>query len=279
MWIRFLHAHFGLRHFFMEFGHSFDLLANKYLQTRDSSWVYIPDNTFWPSLYDYNAALPDNEKINVWGVGMDDPKSYFKAMKLILPATEPPEEIRPYTELVKNAKDTTRGCGYMLGINAELKKALFEHKDAFRQYYGAHYSDLERIVMNPGKCGDRFRNRNGHMASNFLSFDKQFNEPVYYGELGEAHTILKNKNTAYIINHAPAFRDKVCVINTCCYRCTRPEEKVSNWPLQGIEKNILAYFLPYCTSGFTLFDLTGHTILIKKYQAYSQFLIVAMDQH
>lgn len=68
------------------------------------------------------------------------------------------------------------------------------------------------------------------------------------------------------------------VVNLYCYNCTTPEEQVSNWPFQKIEGDILKYFIPYCKSGFTLFDLSDNNDLIKKYSAYGQFLIIAKDQ-
>ena len=94
-----------------------------------------------------------------------------------------------------------------------------------------------------------------------------------------AHTILKNKVAATIINNSPKFKDKVCVINLYCYNCSTYKEQVSNWPLKKIEKDILEYFLPYCSSDFTLFDLSDDIELTKKYSDYGQYLIIAKNQN
>lgn len=106
-----------------------------------------------------------------------------------------------------------------------------------------------------------------------------YNDNIYYGELGMAHTILKNKVAASLINDLPQFKDKVCVVNLYCYNCTTEKEKVSNWPLKKIDNDIQKYFLPLCVSDFTLFDLSENSELTKKYRDYGQFLIIAKDQN
>jgi hypothetical protein len=104
---------------------------------------------------------------------------------------------------------------------------------------------------------------------------------MYYAELGGAHTMLSRQVTAAsIINASEQFKDKVCVVNLYCDNCTTPEEgPASNWSFGNIEKQIAKYFLPLCKSDFTLFDLTGDDPVIKKFQAYGQFLIVARNQN
>ena len=117
------------------------------------------------------------------------------------------------------------------------------------------------------------------MAENFLALDREITAPVYYGEFGMAHTILKNHRLlASIINDSAPFKNKVAVINLYCYNCTTPEEGASNWALNGIEKDILRYFLPLCEGDFTLFDLSGSDPVVAPYRAYGQFLIVAKGQ-
>lgn len=279
VWLSFLNTRFGLTRFFFETGHSADLLFNKYLETGDTSYIFIKDKTFWRLLYAFNAGLPENKRITTLGIDFESSYTYVKALKLILPSTVPPVNIQPSIELIKAANDTFRNCDYILSIKSELKKNLLNNKESFIQYFGDKYLDFERLVLNAGSCKDKYKNRNNNMAANFLAFDKAFNNTVYYGELGEAHTVLINKNTASILNNSAAFKDKVCVVNLYCYNCTTPEEKVSNWPLAKIEKDILQYFLPYCTSDFTLFNLSDKSDIIKKYSEYGQFLIIAKDQH
>lgn len=94
-----------------------------------------------------------------------------------------------------------------------------------------------------------------------------------------AHTILKNKVAAAIINNSPKFKGKVCVINLYCYNCSTDNEQVSNWPLKKIENDILEYFLPYCNSDFTLFDLSENIELTEIYSSYGQYLIIAKNQN
>lgn len=280
VWIKFFHANFGLTHFFLESGHTSDMLLNKYLETGDTSYFYSNNNTFWKNLYSYNNTLPANRKLAYFGIDFERSNAYVKALQSIIPASGLiPDNIKTSIDLITHANDTLNDCDYILSINKALKKSLLNNKQQFIQYFGDHYADFEKVVFNNGNCKDGYKDRNKNMASNFLSFDKDFKQPIYYGELGEAHTILSNKNVASIINNSPGFKGKVCVINLYCYNCTTPEEEVSNWPLKEIEKDIEAYFLPFCTSDFTLFDLSDNIELIKKYRAYGQFLIIAKNQN
>jgi hypothetical protein len=280
VWINFLNANFGLTHFFLESGHTSDVLINKYLQTGDSLYFYLTDNLLWEKLYRYNYNLPKNKKLKYFGIDFERPYAYIKALKSILPATASvPENIKPAIDLIRNASDTLKECDYIININDGLKRSLAKNKLQFVQYFENNYADFEKIVLNNGNCKDRYKDRNKNMAFNFLSFDKDFKQPIYYGELGEAHTVLLNKNVASIINKSLQFKDQVCVVNLYCYNCTTSEEQVSNWPLKKIEKDILKYFLPHCISDFTLFDLSGNDGLIKRYSAYGQFLIIAKNQN
>jgi hypothetical protein len=278
VWIKFLNANFGLTHFFVEYGHSADIFMNRSMQTGDTSYCNLYGKSFWKSLYTYNSNLPPGSKLNCFGIDFERPCTYVKALRSLLPETIAPADIQPAVELIKNANDSSRDCNYIININDRLKKDLATYKQQFVEYLGDRYFDFERIVLNKGDCNDVYKDRNKHMASAFLSFDEAFNQPVYYGELGEAHTVLINRNTASILNKSEKFKGKLCVINVYCYNCIIDSKQLLNWPFRKIEKDILAYFLPYCETDFTLFDLTGNTELTEKYNAYGQFLIIAKNQ-
>jgi len=279
VWIRFLHENFGLTHAFFEMGRTTSLLINQYLQTGDTgSMPPAINKTLWRSLYAYNATLPPAQRITTLGPDFESRASYLKAMKLLLPATDSPSDIKQAIDLIKNTSDTLKVCDSIIRINDALKESLTRHKASFQQWLGPNYPIFEGIVLNHRNCNDRYNNRNPNMASNFLGFDAELKDPIYYGELGEAHTLLNNHNTVgAILNRSGPFGGKVAVCNLYCYNCTATEE-VSNWPLKKIEPDIIKYFLPLCKPGFTLFDLSGDDPSIKKYREYGQFLIIARDQ-
>lgn len=279
LWLQFLSKNFGVTHFFGESGHSSDILLNKYLETGDTSYIFVANKSFWRSLYHFNSGLPVGKKLRYFGIDFESRRTYIKGLKQILPTLEPPDSMKPSIDLIKNANDTLSDCDYILNINSILRKAIVSNTKTFSEYFKEHYNDLEKIVFNKGNCKDVYKDRNSNMATNFLLFDKEFKNNMYYGELGEAHTVLLNKNTASMINGYADFKDKVCVINLYCYNCTTDEEVPSNWPLNKIEKDILTYLLPYCNSDFTLFDLSGSPEISKKYGQYGQFLIIAKNQN
>ncbi len=63
-----------------------------------------------------------------------------------------------------------------------------------------------------------------------------------------------------------------------CYNCKIQSRKQAPTLLEKIDDDILRYFIPYCKSDFTLFDLSDNIELTKKYREYGQFLLVARDQ-
>jgi len=280
VWITFLNQYFDLTHVFLEFGHSSAVCANNYLLTGDTSNLYNSSSIeYWKQYLKLNSTLPDERKVKFFGIDFNLPTNYFKALKKIIPNKQSPENIRGSIGLIKSANDSLRDCSNIIDFNANLKKDLTTNNPDYVSYLGKSYKDFERIVMSKGTCNDVYKNRNYNIADNFLSFDAESNDSIYYGELGMAHTILKNKVAATIINNSSKFKDKVCVINLYCYNCTTNKEQVSNWPLKKIEKDILEFFLPYCSSDFTLFDLSDNIELTKKYSDYGQYLIIAKNQN
>ena len=283
-WLRFFHERMGLNHFIGEAGTSNAVLINKYLKTGDSSAHLIRKTIFFEGLYLYNAGFSPDHRLLFTGIDFERASTYIRGLKTLLPAQSasaptPPAPISAAIGLIRQAPDTGLDCDAVLRINDQLKKTLAGNETGFRKYLDTAYSDFEKIVRNNGTCKDPLRNRNPHMADNFLAFDREIKAPVYFGEFGEAHTVLKNRDLASIINASPAFMGKVAVINLYCHDCSTPAEVVSNWPLKGIEKDILRYFLPLCEGDFTLFDLSDPGPVVAPYRAYGQFLIVAKRQH
>ena len=279
--IKFLNSSFGLTHFFMEYGHSSQIICNQYLQTDDTSYLpkarFTKNKIFWRNLFSYN--LLQNKKIKSFGIDFERTHSYCKALKFLLPNIRPSEKIESVIELIKTSNDTLNDCDYIISLNSKIENALKDNIEEFKIFFAKNFIDFQSIVENNGTCKDASKNRNQNMAINFLSFDKKFNDKIYYGQLGMAHTIFSTKNTASYINSSPAFKNKVCIINTYCYNCTTIEESVSNWPLHKIEKDILQQLLKYCITDFTLFDFSENNEAVNKFRTYGQFLIVAKNQN
>lgn len=282
VWLRFLSDHFGMTHFLLETGHSADILLNRYMQTGDT--FHLPksrsarNNAFLTAALSFNQRKPDGKKIVPLGIDFERPSSYLRALKLLIPGQEPAPNIASAVNLIRTSNETLNSCDYILSINKVLKKALNSHRDSFKSYLKDGFDDFEYIILNNGSCLDVRKNRNANMAETVLLFDKKFNDRMYYGQLGMAHTILTHKTTASILNNRPEFKDLVCVVNTYCYNCSTQEEAVSNWQLKMIEKDILDKLLKYCVGDFTLFDFIDDNPAIEKMRKYGQFLIIAKNQ-
>ncbi len=284
LWAKTLSKNLGVRNIFLEFGAPAAVCVNNYLKAGDSTKLFTslylknkPNMELWKPYFDYNKN--SNSKISFFGIDFNRPSSYLKALKQLLPENQPNESISKAIEIIKGGDETNNDCSYILKLNSKLKEDLNNNKQEFMNFIGKNYLDFERIIINEGTCKDERRNRNYNMVDNFLLFDSIVNDNLYYGELGMAHTILKNKVFASILNEKQNFKNKVCVINIYCHNCSTPEEKVSNYPLSKIEDDIINYFLPLCSSDFTIFDLSGSSELVSKYKEYGQFLILAKNQN
>lgn len=282
VWVGFLSEHFGMTHFFLETGHSSDILFNYYLQTGDT--MCLPkqrsprNNTFLRGVFNFNQHQANSKKLIPLGIDFERANSYLRAIKLLIPNTEPPKNIESIIKFIRTSNDTLNSCDYIFSFNKRLSTALKSNRDSFKQYLQERFDDFEWVVLNNASCFDVRKNRNASMAENALRFDKKFSEALYYGQLGMAHTVLANKTTASIINSSPEFKNRVCVVNTYCYNCTTNEEAVSNWQLNKIEKEILNKLLKYCVSDFTLFDFTEDSPVTRRFREFGQFLIIAKNQ-
>jgi hypothetical protein len=279
-WLKFLNKNFSTIQYFRETGSSTSVVYNEYFKTGDTSLLFFPRRKLWTNLYAYNLSLPETKRIANYGIDFEGQWIYVKALQLILPATVSPPGIAAAIDLVKNADPLLDNCDYIIGINKVLKKSLEANRNSYMDFFGKRYTDFERIVTNGATCKDTRSDRNPDLAANFLSFDRLFNQRMYYASLGGAHTDLSRRITAAsIINRSEQFKGKVCVVNLYCDNCSTTEEGLAtNWTFREIEKDIALYFLPLCTSEFTLFDLTGDDPLIKRFAAHGQFLIVARNQ-
>ena len=279
MWLRFLNRQLGVTHFFFEFGHSADLLCNAGLANGDSSYWFFARRTMWNDLYTYNRSRPEKNRLHPIGIDFESRRTYVKALRLLLPGgVPPPQEIGSTLNPVLWGPDTLADCKAQIHLNAMIKKSLLLYQSTYKRYLGDGYADFEQIILNPGSCKDVLRNRNQHMAASFLAFDARLQDSIYYGELGQAHTVLNNRNVGSILNQSPGFAGRVCVINMYCDQCSTPVEAVSNWTFKKIEPDIQRYFLPLCSSGFTIFDLSDPSPAIDRFRAYGQFLIIARNQ-
>ena len=108
-----------------------------------------------------NSTLPDDRRVKFFGIDFNRPRSYFKALKKIIPNKPSPENIRGSIELIKSASESLRDCSYIIDFNANLKKNLTTNKPDYVSYLGKSYNDFERIVMSKGTCNDVYKNTAG----------------------------------------------------------------------------------------------------------------------
>ena len=269
----------------MECGSSVAFLCNKFLQTGDSS--YLPKFSsssavsFWNTLYRYNQGKSMGQRIKVAGIDFESPRSYFKALRLLLTDNTVPESIAREIALIRNSSDSI-SCDALVKSDQLFKHSLKANEIAWKQYFGDNFPEVKLIVSNKGSCKDAYRNRNHNMQQRFELLHASLKEELYFCVLGQAHTNLKAKNAARLLNtdKQGPFAGKVTVINTYCHNCTTSKEPVYNWTLKGGEQDIKASLLALCKEDFTLFDFSDvQNPVIKNLTSYGQFLLVAQGQH
>ncbi len=122
VWQRFLDQKFGLRHFFQEYGHTSDILFNRYLATGDTAYLHSRASAYWEALYAYNSRRPANDQLRPRGIDFEHPRDYVRAMKLLRTTKTPSKEIEPSIDLIRNADSNNYRCDYTRDLNVELKK-------------------------------------------------------------------------------------------------------------------------------------------------------------
>lgn len=274
----------GLKTFIIEAGSSTAYLCNKYLATGNSDILpkfsqersYI----FWKLIYQYNQSIPPTQQLKVIGIDFESPISYFKALNDLLPRSPAPESITKEINLIR-ASTMPVTCNELSKIDNLLKISLKKNRAAWQQFTGAAFDEVYTIISNKGACKDALANRNKNLKNRFLIFDTKLQEPIYYGQLGQAHTTLDNKqHFAALLNNDrnTRFYNQVSVVNTYCHNCKTDVEPVSNWVLQKIEKDIQQELVQPSHPALTLFDFSGAPLLTGKYLRYGQYLLIAKDQ-
>lgn len=189
VWIHFLQENFGMRHFFFENGHGGAVLEREYLRTGDTSMLHLRYTAFWQNL---RAAGLDASPGG--GVDFERPRQSVAALQLLWKNPPPPS----LTAAAAMVADTNRSCDAWLKRINFLQKELQTHESDVKAYLGDKYQDFSDIINNPGSCRDALKNRNPHMAERLIAFAAAENEPIYFGEFGEAHTVLNSKHSLAI---------------------------------------------------------------------------------
>lgn len=122
LWVKFLNKNFGLRHFFLEFSHASAVCVNKFLESGDTSFLFGGNKEYWQQYRSLNSKLDPPNQVHLFGIDFNRPSSYLKSLRILLPLSQPPENIKNDIKLIKSSDNSSIDCDGVLKINSSIKK-------------------------------------------------------------------------------------------------------------------------------------------------------------
>lgn len=294
IWLSFLNKEYGLKHYFLEWGVAASYLENNYLQTGDSLLlpnIYTKNRI--RNIRKYNLTKPTHLQLSSCGLDFERLSTYKQAIIKLIPNKKIPSQLQiPITQLHLLNDDMSVRNKALIKVNKLFLKAMNNNEDTLEFFFGSNYSFFKEIITNPhslakSSAGIAGKHRDKLLADNFIKFDSVNHENKYFVQIGMGHTVLKRYGkdklllpkrvfSNYLNNNA-SFKEKTSIVNVYSYNCFDKYGKIANNLFKKIDDDIQRYFLPYCESHYTLFDLSENPELANKYSEYGQFLIIIKD--
>ncbi len=232
--IKYLKENHNLKYILVESSYSTVYLLNKYINTGENEFLeqnYINKNknsisnfknefSLYVKLYEYNKTLADEDKLRLIGIDIEkNPNLSNETLKLILPKTEPPKELKEDINNIYNNK-----------ISDNLEKIYenyIKYEELYKEYLKENFFDFDMIInslINTKELlsfyKDRYvANRDKILYDNFIKIHKELNGNLYFGQFGEFHIDMLNisggeDTFATRLNKDKNFKDKILPI---CY--------------------------------------------------------------
>lgn len=262
-----LHQQAGFRYLLAEMGPSLAGLINLYLQTGDkwaldSLSLFPEENQFYERLYNYNLQHPEDQRIILVGVDIEDDLSYSFAYMTTLAGAE-------QLPLLKNADYLVSEeiPGYIQALTEDVAK----NPDLYAETLGSDYVFLEILLKSMDGClaysedpeqGKFLREQ--IMYENFLKLFNHYPQGKYFGQFGMEH-VFQSQCATYLegverfamqLNGQDSpVRGRVLSIPYVYFDCTWVEDG----NVEEIQ-NLLYYTRPmreFARGDFTLFRING----------------------
>ena len=292
--IKKLNIEFGYTAIFMEIGKSAAFLYNLFLQTGYSTLLENPtmpysikkqERLFWKNLYTYNANLPNDAKLKIYGVDFER-LEFLKVFKLLIPkeyntdnSTFAKKLFADYDTLIKsinNYKEFNK-------LFIRYKKYFASNLNEIKIIYGDNFHYLEDVFYNPASQ-ENFKGRNDAMYDNIIAYVSQNNLKKIIGFFGMNHTNSENsKSLVGKLTNGNTFKN-ILNISMVCKNCFDWQQyiKVADYSgpytyqldkalMESLFKN---YFLADCN--YTIIPTT--VINNEKVKSFSNYIILLKDQ-
>lgn len=221
--IKYLHQSANVRNIMFEYGNSFGILVNKYLETGDTNlynslkkFAYVEYGEVFKELKEFNDSLPEKDKLYFTGIDLDRGiYPIVKALDELLPtdSVQVPDSIRlhinsikslaPYNDYkLKEESPSYGGFQYKSGASLKLIRENFKrNKDLYQSYLGDEYEQFRIIIEDEYPAREKWEDlqnngaiqeyhfREDYMHRRFLA-ESSRREGNWFGQFGRCHTTL-----------------------------------------------------------------------------------------
>jgi|GEM_PF-3592957 len=223
--IKYLAAHKGVRHVFMEIGRAAASLYNSYLQTGDTSFISKPplayntsaaDKEFWKQLYEYNATLDAPIVIH----GMDFERlEFLKVMRMLKSGTKDLGQT-PFLRKLDTLHLATVNSTDLEGPLAEARADLARTPELYAALYGDNLAVIKYMLANENTYA-KYKLRNKAMHKNVMQEVAQDSINSFVLFAGMNHTNAGDKNTlGAMLANDKYLHGEVANIAMLCKNCT-----------------------------------------------------------
>ena len=234
--LKYLHQKANVRYLIIESGYSSAFLLNQFLANGDTTLLcgyYLAEKVFWQHLRTFNQTLSEDEQVQVIGIDFERDEAFLKAMKLLLPATQPPQAIGPgIVALRQLVEDSITGDKRVKIIKA-VQKNLKRNSALYENYFKENYIIFRKIIDNPVPLTPRTK-RDKFAYKNMLEEYHSKGGGNYYAQYGISHVNLTFGNIAGLLNaqEDSPFKSKVLVLMPLYINCMA-RHKNEVWEADG----------------------------------------------
>lgn len=213
--VRYFHEHEGVRYLLWETGFGSGLLLDRYLQTGNADELdfYLEqlsgtmgytqeERDFWVWLREYNAALPDQQKLHVIGLDVDhQPETAARGLSLLADGSADVGEAFAAT--------LERALSGDVQALEELGQAIREQPEEAQAAFGSSYGWAVQFAENFDHTVRYYRGteaerssksndlRDEAMMANFRFVAERYPQEAFFGELGREHVIQSACETEF----------------------------------------------------------------------------------
>lgn len=236
--ITYLHKKYNVNNIFMEFGYSAAAIFNKFMSTGDTSLLKLDIlytspiyMEMWKGLYAYNNTLVSGNKIHIYGVDFESPKTYYKSLLILRKSEgELPVNLKEiFDEIILWSTLDSKIINKSHSQNQKKIKTIFEKYNAdIAKVYGENADIVYKIVKN-NHFGMMDREREKYMSLN-LHLELKNITGKFLCFFGGDH-VNYNNPTALPLNlkSIPRFKDSIATIRMFSF------DAIDNWSKEVVD--------------------------------------------